>query len=115
MRSILLLLAAIAASPAGLAAARQAPAAAVDRAACDQALASPAAEPVFGCANALNLRLMVADPRDLERGAALAPASGDAAFAAAERHRLGEVKPLGASSQPSAPAAPGSGPAAEGR
>jgi len=65
----------------------------------------------FGCATALNLRLMLADRRDLERGAALAPAAGDAALAAAERHRLGQVKPLGAgaSSAEAEPAAPKEG------
>lgn len=48
----------------------------------------------FGCTNAINLRLMVADPRDLERGAQASAPSGDAAIAAVRRHRAGEVKPL---------------------
>ncbi|RAK60705.1 hypothetical protein DJ021_13250 [Phenylobacterium hankyongense] len=69
-------------------------------------VADPLTMPRFGCANAINLRLMVADPRDLERGAPLADPSGDGALAAAQRHRLGQVKPLGAA------AASGSGPGA---
>ncbi|MDB5449044.1 MAG: hypothetical protein JWQ52_172 [Phenylobacterium sp.] len=57
-------------------------------------VADPLTTPRFGCANAINLRLMVADPRDLERGAPLADPSGDAALLAVQRHRLGQVKPL---------------------
>lgn len=48
----------------------------------------------FGCASARNLEAMAADPADLAQGVELAPASGDAAVAAARRHRTGETKPL---------------------
>lgn len=53
-------------------------------------------EPVlrFGCATGANLRAMVADPADLERGRASTPPQGDAAVAAAKRHREDQVKPL---------------------
>ena len=53
---------------------------------------------VAGCATELNLRLMLADPRDLAGGPAVAGPSGDAAFAAVRRHGQGEVKPLPRSS-----------------
>jgi type IV pilus biogenesis protein CpaD/CtpE len=53
-------------------------------------LSDPRAEDVFGCANARNLRLMVADPRDLERGATLPAPYGDAATQPAARHRVRE-------------------------
>jgi pilus assembly protein CpaD len=46
----------------------------------------------FGCADATNLSLMVADPRDLVIGRSLGPAQGDAALAAVERYRQGKVK-----------------------
>jgi hypothetical protein len=68
-------------------------------------VADPLSAPRFGCANAINLRLMVADPRDLERGAPLADPSGDGALAAAQRHRLGQVKPLVSAASSSGPAA----------
>lgn len=48
----------------------------------------------FGCATADNLAKMVADPRDLASGRALAPASGSNASAAVERYRTGKVKKL---------------------
>jgi hypothetical protein len=48
----------------------------------------------FGCADALNLRLMLADPHDLQRGRPLSPAAGDPAFAAVRRWRQDQVKPL---------------------
>jgi type IV pilus biogenesis protein CpaD/CtpE len=51
----------------------------------------------FGCANRANLAAMVADPADLDRGRALAPAQGDAAIAAVQRYRKGQVTPLPAS------------------
>jgi type IV pilus biogenesis protein CpaD/CtpE len=60
-------------------------------------LSDPRAARYFGCANANNLRLMVADPRDLEQGAGMADPSGDPALQAVRRHRLGETKPLPAS------------------
>jgi hypothetical protein len=48
----------------------------------------------LGCATQSNLRAMIADPADLQRGVRPTPPRGDAAFAAAHRHRLGQVKPL---------------------
>src|SRR5204863_5964088 len=56
----------------------------------------------FGCATEANLRAMIIDSRDLEQGADLPAPSGDAAVAAARRHRLGEVKPLVAAVAPAA-------------
>jgi hypothetical protein len=53
----------------------------------------------FGCATEANLRGMIADPRDLERGAPTTPEPGGPAIAAAERYRQGAVKSLG-SDQP---------------
>lgn len=55
----------------------------------------PVHAPAFGCANALNLRLMVADPHDLDAGAPLAPAGVEHDVAAVQRYRLGQVRPLG--------------------
>jgi type IV pilus biogenesis protein CpaD/CtpE len=60
-------------------------------------LSDPRAAGYFGCANANNLRLMVADPRDLEQGAGMADPYGDPALQAVRRHRLGETKALPAS------------------
>lgn len=48
----------------------------------------------FGCATRTNLGLMIADPRDLERGQALAPADGVREADAIARYRKGEVKEL---------------------
>lgn len=48
----------------------------------------------FGCATAVNLVRMVADPRDLARGQPLGPADGAHAAGAVERYRADEVKPL---------------------
>lgn len=48
----------------------------------------------FGCATADHLARMVADPRDLASGRALAPAMGEHASAAIERYRTDKVKPL---------------------
>jgi type IV pilus biogenesis protein CpaD/CtpE len=50
--------------------------------------------PGFGCATAANLALMVADPRDLQRGAEPGDPAGDAALAAVRRHQAGEARPL---------------------
>ncbi|MGL4541437.1 MAG: CpaD family pilus assembly lipoprotein [Polymorphobacter sp.] len=47
---------------------------------------------VMGCANAANLAAMLADPADLERPRAAAPAIGTAAVLPIERYRTG--KPL---------------------
>lgn len=51
----------------------------------------------FGCADAVNLGMMVADPRDLVEGRSMGGASGDAAAAAVKRYRDGKVMPLDAS------------------
>lgn len=48
----------------------------------------------YGCADATNLGLMVADPRDLLIGRPLEPVDGDPAVAAIERYQAGKVKPL---------------------
>ena len=48
----------------------------------------------FGCATAVNLVRMLADPRDLVRGQQLGPADGSHAAGAVERYRADEVKPL---------------------
>jgi hypothetical protein len=63
---------------------------------CDQPAARTDPDPMlrFRCASEANLRAMIADPRDLQRGRDDTPATGDAAFAAASRHRLGEVKSI---------------------
>lgn len=44
-----------------------------------------------GCATALNLEAMVADPDDLDRARALPPATGEPAIAPVRRHRAGTV------------------------
>ena len=46
----------------------------------------------FGCSTIANLRLMVADPRDLEEGRPLTPAHGDAALGAVRRYTDDKVK-----------------------
>jgi len=46
----------------------------------------------WGCADATNFSLMVADPRDLVIGRTMEPAQGDGAFAAVKRFREGKVK-----------------------
>jgi pilus biogenesis lipoprotein CpaD len=48
----------------------------------------------FGCATAVNLIRMLADPRELVRGQSLGPADGPHAARAVERYRADEVKPL---------------------
>ena len=48
----------------------------------------------YGCANAVNLGQMIADPRDLVTGRDLGPADGTVAAAAIARYRKGEVKEL---------------------
>lgn len=53
------------------------------------------AEPAYlGCSNAVNLRAMVADPADLERGRPLGPANGIRATLGVENYELGKVKAL---------------------
>lgn len=56
----------------------------------------------FGCATTANLAAMVADPADLTRGREPGPPQGDAAFAAAARHRSGAGPGL-PNAEPSAP------------
>ena len=48
----------------------------------------------FGCATAVNLGLMVADPADLASGRDLAPVDGVTGAAAVERYYKGETKPI---------------------
>jgi pilus assembly protein CpaD len=48
----------------------------------------------LGCANAVNLGLMLADPRDLEQGRALAPADGAREAGAISRYETDKVKAL---------------------
>lgn len=67
----------------------------VDQTAVPASCSTPGAtegDPFFGCANAANLELMVADRTDLTAPAELADPQGDAAFEAARRHRQGQVK-----------------------
>jgi pilus assembly protein CpaD len=49
----------------------------------------------FGCANAQNLGVMVADPADLTRGRDLGPQDGPQSVLAIQRYRVGKVTPLG--------------------
>ena len=50
----------------------------------------------FGCANAVNLGLMVASPGDLAQGRTLAAADGKPAAAAVDRYLADKVQPLSA-------------------
>jgi pilus assembly protein CpaD len=50
----------------------------------------------LGCANAVNLGLMVADPADLERGRPLGPADAVRESEAIVRYRTDKVKELNA-------------------
>jgi pilus assembly protein CpaD len=47
----------------------------------------------YGCADATNLGLMVADPADLVSGRTLAPADGQPAVAAVQRYMTDRIKP----------------------
>ncbi|THD80520.1 MAG: hypothetical protein E7812_07255 [Phenylobacterium sp.] len=88
----------IAAALAGAAAAQPAPPTPAPRwPGCGAPLDRSGQDPMlpFGCATEANLRAMIADLRDLDRGVTPTPAQGDAAIAAAARYRLGVVKPLG--------------------
>jgi pilus assembly protein CpaD len=49
----------------------------------------------FGCSDATNLGLMVADPRDLVIGRQLGPAGAAQAGLAIQRYRAGQTSPLG--------------------
>lgn len=48
----------------------------------------------YGCANAVNLGQMIADPRDLVTGRDLGPMDGIYAASGVERYRKGEIKEL---------------------
>ncbi|WP_421935149.1 CpaD family pilus assembly lipoprotein [Pelagibius sp.] len=65
---------------------------------CDQAQplepARPAFDSAFGCSNAHNLGVMIANPADLERGRLLEPADGELAAGSVRRYRLREIEPL---------------------
>jgi pilus assembly protein CpaD len=50
--------------------------------------------PVFGCSNAANLGMMVANPEDLVQGRTLAPADAEAAKLSIQRYRTGQTIPL---------------------
>jgi pilus biogenesis lipoprotein CpaD len=54
----------------------------------------PQFERGFGCSNAYNLGVMVADPADLERGRQLDPADAERASLSILRYRVGEDEPL---------------------
>jgi hypothetical protein len=49
-----------------------------------------------GCSNAVNLGAMVADPRDVEHGKALAPADGERAALGVAAYQAGKAKGGGA-------------------
>ena len=55
---------------------------------------SNADSPYLGCVSASNLRAMVANPEDLDRGRPLGPADGDRATRAIETYRAGPIKPF---------------------
>lgn len=64
----------------------------------------------FGCANASNLGLMVADPSDLHHGRTIGPADGTVGARAIERYRSGTSPQLSGTVSPAAPnGAPSSG------
>ena len=81
----------------------------------------------FGCASAVDLAAMVADPRDLVEGRPLAPVVGDAATLAIHRYRTGapettegaaavvfpDIDRPGRTTMPTAPARPQDPPAAQ--
>ncbi|GAB4392471.1 MAG: hypothetical protein Tsb0032_08200 [Kiloniellaceae bacterium] len=48
----------------------------------------------FGCSNAYNLGVMIADPRDLERGRTLEPADAERASLSILRYRVGQEEEL---------------------
>jgi pilus assembly protein CpaD len=48
----------------------------------------------YGCSDATNFGLMVADPRDLVIGREMGPETGNASLLAIERYRAGNPKPL---------------------
>lgn len=54
----------------------------------------PVFERGYGCSNAYNLGVMVADPADLERGRPLDPADAERTALSVQRYRVGQEKPL---------------------
>jgi len=58
---------------------------------------SNADSPYLGCSTAVNLRAMVANPADLERGRPLGPADGSRETLAVENYQQGKVKPFSSS------------------
>jgi len=54
----------------------------------------PSFDAGFGCANANNLSVMVANPSDLVTGRELEPADGEAASLSIKRYRVHEIEPL---------------------
>lgn len=50
--------------------------------------------PAWGCSNAANLGMMVANPEDLVQGRTLAPADGEGAVLSIQRYRSGTTTPL---------------------
>lgn len=65
---------------------------------CAAAAARPASELVLGCTNRANLKAMVADPADLQRGRALSPADGVRESHAIEAYEVGPGKKVDADS-----------------
>ena len=61
----------------------------------------------FGCANALNLRAMIADPADLSDAQPVPPPVGEPAVRAIGRHRDGQAVPLPSASSMEAPGTTG--------
>ncbi len=55
---------------------------------------TPDFDGAFGCSNAYNLGLMVADPADLERGRVLEPADAERHSTSVLRYRVGKEEPL---------------------
>jgi pilus assembly protein CpaD len=56
-------------------------------------------ETKLGCANAVNLGLMVANPGDLAQGRPIGPADAEAQALAIQRYRTGAVYPQGEGQQ----------------
>ncbi|WP_299622779.1 CpaD family pilus assembly lipoprotein [Pelagibius sp.] len=54
----------------------------------------PAFDPAFGCSNAHNLGVMVANPADLVQGRTLEPGDGEAQSLSIQRYRVGKITPL---------------------
>lgn len=54
----------------------------------------PSFDSAFGCSNASNLGVMVANPADLEQGRVLEPGDGEALSRSVRRYRIGDIEPL---------------------